>query len=542
MYSNCDPGVFKADGYYYLGYTSTENYDGTQNQVYVARSTQPGGPFEKWNGSGWGGNPQPIIAYEGPNDVYGVGEPSFVLKDGVIYLYYSCYCRNAQGARINETRLSTAFSGNPNWPGSLSYRGVAMSKAPDASDDSTDHKYVPAWGKFIAVSTANRFTNASYIQLWESADGLTYSKAGILRSNIQPAAHNAGISGDSSGHFIVERTNNVVGYAYGSIWGSWSTAFNVLNLVNDSVPSDDRNLGFEAPALGAGNFQYGPSGAAWTFGGPAGIQRNGSPFGAANAPEGVQTAMLQGSSTGLGSVAQTVTLNAGTYTLQFKAAQRSGQLQPLRFTVDGVQVGSEIAPESDSFALYSSATFTVTGGSHTVKLEATDTSGDNTSFVDDISIQPASVSNSTLLNTSLETPSVSSFEYGPSGADWNFQGPAGIQRNGSAFGAATTADGVQTALIQGSSTGLGSMTQTVSLNAGSYTLSLKAARRSGQVQPLRFSVDGVQVGELITASSDAFSSFTTATFAVSGGSHTLKLEATDGSGDNTTFVDALSLQ
>ena len=541
-YSNCDPGVFKVGIYYYLGYTSTEDFRATDNDVYVARSTQPGGPYEKWNGSGWGGNPQPIIIHDGPTDIYGAGEPSFVVKDGVIYLYYSWISRNAQNLSINETRLSTALSSDPNWPGSLSYRGIAMSKSPDANDDSTDHKYVPAWGKFIAVNTANRFTDTSYIQLWESVDGLTYSKTGILRDNLQPRAHNSGISGDSSGHFDPERTNNVVGYAYGNVWGSWPTAFNVVNLVSDPVPSDNRNLGFESPSLGAGNFRYGPTGTAWSFNGLAGIQNNGSVFGASPAPEGAQTAMIQGAPDGLGSVAQNVTLGAGTYTLTLQVARRQGQVQPLRFSVDGTQVGDLITPSSDSFSSYATASFTVAAGSHTLKLEATDSSGDNTSFVDAIDIQPASASNSTLLNASLETPSVGGFQYSPAAADWVFDGPAGIQRNGSAFGAATTSDGVQTALIQGSSTGLGSMAQTVNLSAGSYTLSLKAARRSGQVQPLRFSVDGVQVGDLITPSSDGFSNYTTASFTVSTGSHLLKLEATDGSGDNTTFVDVLSLQ
>jgi len=386
-YSNCDPGVFKVGSYYYLGYTSTEDGRGTANQVYVARSTQPGGPYEKWNGSGWGGNPQPIISYGGPNDTYGAGEPSFVVKDGVIYLYYSWISRNAGGVSINETRLSTASSSNPNWPDSLSYRGIAMSKTGNFTDDSTDHKYVPAWGKFIAVNTANRFTDSSYIQLWESLDGLTYSKTGILQNNLQPRAHNAGISGDSSGHFIVERTNNVVGYAYGNVWGSWPTAFNVVNLVSSSVLPDNRNLGFEAPSLGAGNYQYTPTGAAWTFGGPAGIQSNGSAFGAAAAPEGVQTAMLQGSSTGLGSVAQTLSLSAGTYTLSVKAARRQGQVQPLKFSVDGAQVGGLISPSIDNFSSFTTSSFTVSAGNHTLTLEATDPSGDKTSFVDALTLQ-----------------------------------------------------------------------------------------------------------------------------------------------------------
>ena len=40
-WSCCDPGVIKFGGYYYIGYTSSENTEGYDNHVYVARSTTP---------------------------------------------------------------------------------------------------------------------------------------------------------------------------------------------------------------------------------------------------------------------------------------------------------------------------------------------------------------------------------------------------------------------------------------------------------------------------------------------------------------------
>ena len=57
--SVCDPGVVFFDGYYYLAYTSTDDYrhKGTNNSAFVARSKKPQGPYEKWNGKGWGGKP-----------------------------------------------------------------------------------------------------------------------------------------------------------------------------------------------------------------------------------------------------------------------------------------------------------------------------------------------------------------------------------------------------------------------------------------------------------------------------------------------------
>ena len=86
-------------------------------------------------------------------------------------------------------------------------------------------------------------------------------------------------------------------------------------------------------------------------------------------------------------MSQTITLSAGSYSLKFKAARRQAQVQPLKFSVDGVQVGSNITPSSNSFADYSSDNFTVSTGSHVVKIEATNASGDNTVFLDGFSLQ-----------------------------------------------------------------------------------------------------------------------------------------------------------
>ena len=62
-YSCCDPGVIYFGGYYYLGYTSTLDHKGYANNVFVARSRTPDGPFEKWNGSGY---PQQLAGLDIP--------------------------------------------------------------------------------------------------------------------------------------------------------------------------------------------------------------------------------------------------------------------------------------------------------------------------------------------------------------------------------------------------------------------------------------------------------------------------------------------
>ena len=56
----------------------------------------------------------------------------------------------------------------------------------------------------------------------------------------------------------------------------------------------------------------------WTFGSGSGIQGNNSAWGAAPAPGGTQTAFIQST----GSIAQTVTLSAGSYMLSFQVARR----------------------------------------------------------------------------------------------------------------------------------------------------------------------------------------------------------------------------
>ncbi|MFC3804017.1 discoidin domain-containing protein [Cohnella sp. GCM10012308] len=234
--SNCDPGVVKFGGYYYLGYGSTLDSRGINNEVYVARSTSPGGPYEKWNGSGWGGNPTSFIKFtDAPFNTYGAGEPSFVVKDSTLYIYYTWDGRDALGRPTHQTRVRTAPIADPDWPGHTTYQGVALEKDLDG-DDSTDHKYVDSLGKFIAVGSAKRFSNEGYVKLYESTDGITYKPATMNQSDRKPALHNAGVSGDPSGHFDTSKTN-FIGYAYGTTWAFWYTAFQPFTLSNTNLPA-----------------------------------------------------------------------------------------------------------------------------------------------------------------------------------------------------------------------------------------------------------------------------------------------------------------
>jgi uncharacterized delta-60 repeat protein len=411
-------------------------------------------------------------------------------------------------------------------------------------------------------------------------------------------------------------------------------------VVNPVPPSSLVNPSFETPALGSG-FQYNLSGAGvgWTFSSGSGIQGNGSAWGAAPAPSGTQTAFIQSTS----SISQPLSLNAGNYTLAFKAAQRNCCLtpntQPIQVTVDGTQIGSLITPASTSFSSFTILFTVLFRGVHTIAFMGTNpnnnatfidavtltaivpgtalvsslnpsNTGDNVTFTATVTgsaptgsvtfvadsvttlcsavplsgggntpaaqcstsslsagthsivasysgdiINPASSSaplsqvvNSVvpppaLVNVSFETPAlVSGFQYDPSGAGvgWTFTSGSGIQHNGSAWGAAATPEGAQTAFIQNTS----SISQALSLNAGSYTLSFKAAQRpcclTPNTQPIQVSIDGTPLGSPITPASTSFGAFSIPISLASSGTHTIAFAGTNPN-SNATFIDAVSV-
>jgi len=315
------------------------------------------------------------------------------------------------------------------------------------------------------------------------------------------------------------------------------------------------NGSFETPSVGTASQQYNPVGATWTFLGDSGIQSNGSGWGVPNAPDGTQTAFLNGNpnrGTGnLGNISQSVNFVAtGYYVVSFQGARRQGQVQPLKLTVDGVQVGGLLTPSGSTFGLVTSGVFTIsTTGLHTITLSATAITSDLTTMVDSVTLTPVTVATSSFANASFETPSVgtASQQYNPVGATWTFLGDSGIQSNGSGWGVPNAPDGTQTAFLNGNpnrGTGnLGNISQSVNFAAtGNYTISFQGARRLGQVQPLMLTVDGVQVGGLLTPSGSTFGLVTSGVFTISTtGLHTITLSATAITSDLTTMVDQFSL-
>ena len=149
--------------------------------------------------------------------------------------------------------------------------------------------------------------------------------------------------------------------------------------------------GFEQPVVGTGAFEYDPTGSPWVFTGGSGISGNNSAFTSGNppAPQGVQVAFLQGT----GSFTQSVTgWAAGSYVLTFDAAQRGNfgvSQQNLDVLIDGSVVGT-FKPSSTSYQGYSTASFTVTAGTHTIEFQGLDSAGgDNTAFLDQVAVAPS---------------------------------------------------------------------------------------------------------------------------------------------------------
>ena len=151
------------------------------------------------------------------------------------------------------------------------------------------------------------------------------------------------------------------------------------------VPS---NAGFEAPVLAEGGYAYAPASAGWTFSpqsgnSGSGIVSRGGPFGAAPAPEGAQAGFLQDG----GALIQVIPgLPAGSYAIGLQAARRGfGTQQSIGAYLDDTLVGTW-TPGSQAFAPFSSSPVALGAGSHTLRLVGQNAVGDNTAFVDAVTL------------------------------------------------------------------------------------------------------------------------------------------------------------
>ena len=239
-YSVCDPGAAHFGGWYYLSYTSapgaqTGYREGYYNHCYIARSSTPRGPWYKWNGSGWGGDPAKVVAFDGDVREWGAGEPSIVVKDNTVYYYHS-WVTGISETQNNQEVWLTPYSRKTyvwtaplteDWPAHLTFRGVAMDQTSLVSSDSADVKYVEDYDMFYAFHTYYRMTSSAKIAVWTSTDGISFTYRGNLGGSIVAGAHNMGVSGDGEGHIRLSE-QQYVAYGYGGTWGCWSTWFSPI--------------------------------------------------------------------------------------------------------------------------------------------------------------------------------------------------------------------------------------------------------------------------------------------------------------------------
>ena len=297
--------------------------------------------------------------------------------------------------------------------------------------------------------------------------------------------------------------------------------FNFIATTN--IPVGIKNGSFELPATST--YEYGPFTNGWTFDTLTGVQHNGSVWGAPTAPEGVQSALLQRT----GVITQSVTFNTGSYKVGFFAAKRSGNSPSFKVYYDDTLIGTITPDSATAWTYYTSSVFSATAGVHTIKFVGQQTS-DQTSFIDAVDL----VLETTLANGGFETPSTSTYQYGPFTNGWTFDTLTGVQRNGSVWGAPTAPEGVQSALLQKT----GVITQSVTFNAGRYKVGFFAAKRSGNSPSFNVYYDNTLIGTITPASATAWTYYTSNTFIATAGTHTIKFVGQQTS-DQTSFIDAV---
>lgn len=221
--SVCDPAVIYFNGYYYLGYTGTYDYEreGMNNSAFVARSQYPDGPFEKWNGSGWGGYPEPIIEYTGDPEGWGIGELSFVIHDDDLCVYYSYIDTRENSIRLHKADLTD------DWPLTLRYKSRVVSRD---EIDSLDVVYDDRLQTFLGFSITGRMSDSSRVIMFESFSGKGFDEMNSTKTYIEEYAHNLGIAKSPEGH-IDSGKEILIGYAFGENWGRWDLKMQKFRII-----------------------------------------------------------------------------------------------------------------------------------------------------------------------------------------------------------------------------------------------------------------------------------------------------------------------
>jgi hypothetical protein len=420
---------------------------------------------------------------------------------------------------------------NPSWSAAIIEANGAVAAAPTGVTAASG-------GEQVSLSWNTDPGAVSYNVKRSTSSGGETTIASVSSGNAWPASSeytDTGLTDGTTYYYEVSAVNNN---------GESANSAEVIAKPQASIVS---NFGFETPSIGAGNYQYNPTGGTWAFNGASpngsGLVANGSAFGNPNALQGTQAAFVQEA----GSISQSVSgFTPGVhYTINFLAAERPGNAQSWNVTVDGTVIASfNPGSGATSFGDYT-ASFMASATSHTIAFVGTDLpGGDNTIFIDDVQI--TAMPTVTVPDLGFETPSIGSgnYQYNPSGASWTFSGAppsgSGIVANGSGFGNPNAPEGVQAAFVQET----GTISQAISgFAAGTtYQITFTAAQRSGGNQHGGESWNVTANGAVIASFNPGPGATTyvnyTATFTATASTETVAFAGTDWiGGDNTVFID-----
>lgn len=222
-----NPSVIKTGDYYYMAYESRTNgtttATGSSNRIYVCRSKTPDGPWDKWNSHGWGGVPDSAVISVPLSNIayYGVGEASLLVKDNLIYFYYSV---GNSSSLATKTFRATASATDALWPAHLSVdRDSILDRSAFTNSDRVTVKYNKSANLFYGIGIVNRLTDSSYAQMWKSTDGIHFDPWGKLVLGLKPYAAFIGLSADSLGQ-INNTITSYLSYSFGASAGSITDA------------------------------------------------------------------------------------------------------------------------------------------------------------------------------------------------------------------------------------------------------------------------------------------------------------------------------
>ena len=310
-----------------------------------------------------------------------------------------------------------------------------------------------------------------------------------------------------------------------------------------SIVTPIGDAGFEQVQVGAGQFQYRPTGSPWTFSGSSGISANNSGFTSGNppAPQGVQVAFLQKT----GSFSQTVAgWAAGSYVLSFYAAQRGNyqaSQQDFQVLVDGVggrhvhSLGHDVPeltrpPRSPSRpGRTRSSSRAWTAPAVTTPPSSTPSSRPAWPPIGDAGFEQVQVG-------------AGHFQYRPTGSPWTFSGNSGISANNSGFTSGnppapaghTSGLPPEDRLVHPDRSPAGRPAPTCSASTPPSAATTRRRNRTSRCWSMAW------WSGTFTPSGTSYQTYTTSAFTVTAGSHTIKFLGLDSAGgDNTAFVDQI---